>query len=155
MRRLTAANTLALMSEGIIDAGHLTPGDQEVIASLRRTYEAVSRGDFDAAVEIADPDVELITTGGFTSLRGADELRAWLEPVTLENISMDPESFEMVGSNVLVRQTSRGRGVVSGANVEMLFWVVWTVNDEGRVTRIVAYNHDQEARARTEAGLSG
>ena len=127
---------------------------QELIASLRRTYEAVSRGDFDSAVEIADPDVELITTGGFTSLRGVDKLRAWLEPVTLENISMEPEHFEVVGNNVLVRQLSRGRGAESGIGVEMNFWVVWTFNGEGLVTRIVAYNHDQEVRARTQAGLS-
>jgi ketosteroid isomerase-like protein len=61
----------------------LTPRDQEIIASLRRTYEAFNREDFDAAIEIADPDVELITTGEMTNLRGADKLRAWMEPATL------------------------------------------------------------------------
>jgi len=32
--------------------------DQEIIASLRRAYEGFSRGDFDAAIEIAHPDAE-------------------------------------------------------------------------------------------------
>lgn len=133
----------------------MTDRDREIIAGLRRTYEALSRGDFDAAVEIADPDVELITTGGFTSLRGVDALRAWMEPVTIEDLSMEPERFEVAGNNVLVLQLSRGRGVVSGINVEMRFWTVWTINDAGLVTRIVAFRDDEEAKARDAAGLEG
>lgn len=128
--------------------------DQEIIASLRRTYDAFNRGDFDSAIEIADPEVELTTTGGFTSLRGADKLRAWMEPVTLENVSMEPEHFDVAGDNVLVHQLSRGRGVESGISVEMRFWIVWTINEAGRVTRIVAYRNDEEAKARNAAGLS-
>lgn len=128
--------------------------DEEVIARLRRVYEAFSRGDFDSAIEIAHPDVELITTGGLTNLRGADKLRDWMEPVTLENVVMDPFQFEVAGDSVLVHQRSRGRGVESGVDVEMNFWVVWTIDDEGLVTRVVAFNDDQEARARAAAGLS-
>lgn len=127
--------------------------DQEIVDSLRRTYDAFSRGDFDSAIEIADSDVELITTGGFTSLRGATELRAWMEPVTIENVSMEPEHFEVVGDNVLVHQLSRGRGVESGISVEMRFWTVWTINEAGLVTRIVAFRNDEEAEARDAAGL--
>jgi ketosteroid isomerase-like protein len=128
--------------------------DQEIIARLRRTYEAFNREDFDAAIEIADPDIELITTGGMTKLRGADKFRAWMEPETIEDILMEPERFEVVGNNVLVRVLSRGRGVGSGISVEMHFWSVWTINDEGRVTRIVAFNDNEEAKAREAAGLS-
>src|SRR5689334_16402116 len=89
----------------------LTTREREIIAGVRRTYDAFNRGDFDAAIEIADPDVELVTTAGFTNLRGADRLRAWMEPVTIEDLSMEPELFEVAGDNVLVRQLSRGRGV--------------------------------------------
>ena len=127
--------------------------DQELIESLRRTYDAFSRGDFDFAIEIADPDVELITTGGFTSLRGADRVRAWMEPETIENVSMEPENFEVAGNNVLVRQLSRGRGVESGISLEMTFWALWTFNEAGFVTRIVAFRDDEEAKARDAAGL--
>ncbi len=126
-----------------------------MIAGLRSTYEALTRGDFDAAVEIADPDVELITTGGFTNLRGVDDLRAWMEPVTIEDLSMEPERFEVAGNNVLVLQLSRGRGVGSGISVEMRFWTLWTFNDAGLVTRIVAFRDDEEAKARDAAGLGG
>ena len=126
-----------------------------MIAGLRSTYEALTRGDFDAAVEIADPDVELITTGGFTNLRGIDDLRVWMEPVTIEDLSMEPERFEVAGNNVLVLQLSRGRGVGSGISVEMRFWTLWTFNDAGLVTRIVAFRDDEEAKARDAAGLGG
>jgi ketosteroid isomerase-like protein len=140
------------MSEKNVDAD-LAPRDQEIIASLRRTYEAISRGDFDSAVEIADPDIELIATVGFTSLRGANKLRAWMEPQAIENLSMEPEHFEVVGNSVLVRQLSRGRGVTSGINLEMRLWTVWTINEAGLVTRIVTFRDDEEAKARQAAGL--
>ena len=32
--------------------------DQEVVASLRRTYEAFSRGDFDTAIAVAHPEID-------------------------------------------------------------------------------------------------
>jgi hypothetical protein len=42
----------------------------------------------------------------------------------------------------------------AGISVEMHFWSVWTLNDQGRVTRIVAFNEDEEAKAREAAGRS-
>ncbi len=128
--------------------------DEEIIARLRRAFEAYNRGDFDSAAEMANPDIELVFDGGLTSLRGADRLRAWMEPVTLENVVMEPDQFELMGNFVLIHVRSRGRGVKSGVDVDTHFWVVYTIDDEGLATRIVAYNHDQEAKARTAAGLS-
>ena len=72
----------------------------------------------------------------------------------MKNVSMEAEHFKVVGNNVLVRQISRGRGVESGISGEMRFWVVWTFNEAGHVTRIVAYRNDEEAKARIAAGLS-
>jgi ketosteroid isomerase-like protein len=128
--------------------------DEEIITRLRQAYGAYSRGDFDAVIEFAHPDIELVTTGGFTNLRGADRFRAWMEPETLADVVMEPVQFEVAGNSVLVYQRSRGRGVESGIDVEMDFWVVCTVDDEGLVTRVVAFPHNEEARARTAAGLS-
>ena len=95
--------------------------DQELIASLQRAYEALSRGDFDAAIEIADPDIELVTIGSGVIFRGADQVRAWMEPETMEEVAFDPEHFEVAGNSVLVRQVIRGRGVASGITIEMGF----------------------------------
>lgn len=125
-----------------------------MITGLRHAYEAYSRGDFDAAVAIAHPDIELVTTGGFTNLRGADKFRAWMEPETLADVVMEPDRFEVAGNSVLVHQRSRGRGVESGADVEMDFWVVCTFDEKGLVTRVVAFTHNEETKARAAAGLS-
>ncbi len=128
--------------------------DQEIIASLRSTYEALSRGDFDAAIEIADPDIELVTIGSAVIFRGADQVRAWMEPETMENVAFEPEHFEVAGNSVLVRQIIRGRGVASGINVEMDSWAVWTISEAGLATRIQGFRDDEEDKAREAAGLA-
>ena len=127
--------------------------DQELIAKLRRAYAAFSQGDYDAAIEFLDRDIEAATTGG-TVLRGVDEFRAWMEPETLENRTMEPESLEVAGAKVLVRLHSRGRGVRSGISVEAPYWAVWTINEAGLATRMVAFRDEEEAKARQVAGLS-
>jgi ketosteroid isomerase-like protein len=63
----------------------MSDGDAEIINSLRRCYEAFSRGDFDEAMEIAHPEVEFVSAGRQSSLRGADAVRAWMEPDALED----------------------------------------------------------------------
>lgn len=128
--------------------------DQELIATIRRAFDASNRGDFDSAVEDADPDIELVTIDNLTHLRGADEFRAWMEPTTVENVVAKTERFEVAGNNVLVRHFTRGRGVASGISHEMRFWAVWTFNDAGLVTRIVGFRDEEEAKARQAAGLS-
>ena len=128
--------------------------DQELIAALRRAYDAFVRGDFDAAVEIADPDIELVTIDGLTELRGADKFRDWMEPVTVEIVSAELESLEVAGNNVLARHVNRGRGVTSGISHELRYWTVNTFNEAGLVTRIVGFHDDEEAKARQAAGLS-
>ena len=75
--------------------------DEETVTRLRKAYAAYSRGDFDAVIEIAHPDIELVTTGGFTNLRGTDDFRAWMEPETLEDVVMEPNRFEVAGNSVL------------------------------------------------------
>lgn len=129
--------------------------EEGIVAGVRRAYEAFSRGDFDAAAEIADPDIELITTGGLTNLRGAEKFRAWMEPEAVEDVSVEVEHFEVAGSNVLVRQHGRGRGVSSGIIMDLRSWAVWTINEAGLVTRIIVFRDEEEGRARQAAGLPG
>ena len=62
----------------------------EGVANVRRSYEALSRGNFDAAVEIAHPDIEFVSPNGLTKLRGADKLRAGMEPDAFESASYEP-----------------------------------------------------------------
>ena len=44
--------------------------DQEIISSLRRTYQAFSRADFDGAAELMHPEIEYVPVGDQTPLRG-------------------------------------------------------------------------------------
>ena len=128
--------------------------DEKIIARLRRSYEAYSRGDFDAAIEIAHPEVELVPPGGQASLRGADAVRAWMEPDAFDAQEIEPLDFKIEGNKVLVRQRSRVRGAASGIEMEVELGVVWTLNDDGLVTRVENYLHHQKAEALEAAGIS-
>jgi ketosteroid isomerase-like protein len=132
----------------------MTDRDEEIIARLRRSYEAYSRGDFDAAIEVAHPEVELVPPGGQASLRGAEAVRAWMEPDAFASQDIEPLDFRIEGHKALVRQRSRIRGAASGIEMEVDLWVVWTLNDDGLVTRVENYLDHQKAQALEAAGLS-
>jgi ketosteroid isomerase-like protein len=126
----------------------------ENIARQRRTYEALNRGDFDAAIEVVHPDIEFVATDGLTTFRGAEKLRAWLEPDAIEPESYEAEEFMVTDDKVLVLQHIRGRGVASGIEIDMRTWAVWTLDEEGLATRIVVYLQKDEAKARQAAGMA-
>jgi ketosteroid isomerase-like protein len=127
--------------------------DQEIIGSLRRIFEAFNRADFDAAMEIAHPEVEFVPPGGQSPLRGADALRAWMEPDAFEEQRIEPVEFRIRGNKILVRLDTRARGARSGIELELDMWVVWTVNDDGLVTRLESFLIHEESQALEAAGL--
>ena len=92
--------------------------DAAMIDALRRAYEAFNRGDFDAAVAIAHPEIEFVPVGGQASLRGAEALRAWMEPDAFEEQRIEPLDFRVEGKKVLVRQHAQARGAGSGINLD-------------------------------------
>ena len=126
---------------------------EESIRSLRRAYEAFSRGDFDAAIEIAHPEVEFIPPGGQSPIRGAKAFRAWMEPDALEGQRIEPLEFRTNGNKVLVRQNIWARGVTSGIELDFEAWVVWTLDDDGLVTRLESFLIHEEGEALEAAGL--
>jgi ketosteroid isomerase-like protein len=128
--------------------------DEEIIAGLRRIYEAFNRGDFDAAAEIAHPDIEFVRPGGQSSVRGVAALRAWMEPDAFDEQRVEPLDFRIRGNKVLVRQHAQARGAGSGIELDIGSWAVWTLDDEGLVMRLEFYLHHQEAEALEAAGLS-
>ena len=128
--------------------------EEEIIVRLRRSYEAFSRGDFDAAIEITHPEVEFVLPGSQGSLRGAEAVRAWMEPDAFEAQEVEPLDFRIKGNKVLVRLHTWGRGAGSGIELELDMWVVWTLNDDGLVTRVENYLDHQKAEALEAAGLS-
>jgi ketosteroid isomerase-like protein len=127
--------------------------DEEIIASLRRAYDAFSRGDFDTAIKIAHPEVEFVPPGGQGSHRGADAVRAWMEPDAFEEQRIEPREFRVKGNRVLVRQYTKARGAGSGIELELENWAVWTLDDDGHATRIESFLPGQESEALDAAGL--
>jgi ketosteroid isomerase-like protein len=123
------------------------PEDQ-LIERLRRTYELFNAEDFDAAIEMAHPDIVFARPGGQSDLRGEDALRAWMEPDAFESQLIEPQEFEVAGNRVLVRQHATARGAVSGIEVEIESWTLWTFDDDGKVTRMAFYLLHQEDEAR-------
>ena len=124
-----------------------------MIDALRRVYNAFNRGDFDAAVAIAHPEIEFVPVGGQASLSGAEALRAWMEPDAFEEQRMEPLDFRVEGKKVLVRQHTQARGAGSGINLDLEFWAVFTFDDDLVVTRVEAYLPHQESEALEAAGL--
>jgi len=128
--------------------------DAAMIDALRRSHEAFNRGDFDAAVESAHPEIEFIPPGGQAPLRGAAALRAWMEPDAFEEQRIEPLDFRVEGNKVLVRQRIQARGAGSGINLDLENWTVWTFDGDLLVTRAETYLPHEESEALEAAGLS-
>src|SRR4051812_32961126 len=127
--------------------------DAAMIDALRRTYEAFNRGDFDAALASAHPEIEFVPPGGQASLKGAEALRAWMEPDAFDEQRIEPLDFRVQRNKVLVRQRTQARGAGSGINLDLEVWTVWTLDDDLLVTRAETYLPHQESEALEAAGL--
>ncbi len=128
--------------------------DKEIIETLRRSYAAFSRGEFEAATEMAHPDIEYQAPGGQSVRSGADALRAWMEPDAFEEQQIEPLEFRVHRDKVLVRQSIRARGAGSGIELDIVGWAVWTFDDDGLLTRVEGYLAHEEAAALEAAGLA-
>jgi hypothetical protein len=128
--------------------------DKEIVASLRRTYDAFSRGYFDTAMEIAHPEIEFVSAGAQGSYKGADAVRAWAEPDAFEEQQIEPLEFRISGNKVLVRQITKARGAGSGIELELENLAVWTFDDDDLAMRVESFLIHQEDEALEAAGLS-
>ena len=128
--------------------------EQAAIARVRKLMDAYSRQDFDAAAELADPDIEIMRTGGNPPVKGLDAARSWMAPDAFEFLITEPLEFEVAGDRVLVRQHNRLRGAGSGIEHEFDSWTVWTLAESGLVSRCELFLDHEEAEARRAAGLA-
>ncbi len=119
-----------------------------MIAGLRETNDAINRGEFDKAIELADPDIVLVRTGSLPVLHGADALRAWMEPDAFESQHFELLDHEVSGHRVLVHTLTRARGAGSGIEVEIQTQTLWSFNDAGRISRVEIFLLEQEDEAR-------
>jgi hypothetical protein len=132
----------------------MSEANVEIIATLRDFYDAFNRRDFDSAMEMVDPEIEVVRPGAMSPLRGGDALRAWMEPDAFAEQVIEPVEFTLEGDKVLVRQQMRARGAWSGIEMTVGSWAVGTVNDDGVVTRVEVFFEHEESKALEAAGLA-
>ena len=128
--------------------------EDEILENLKNAYALFNRGDFDAAVELAHPDIEFVPPGGQPSFRGAKALRAWMEPDAFDSQEIHPLELTLSGNKVLVRLLTRARGSGSGIEIELLMWNVWTFDSDGLWIQVKNFLPHEEAEARSAAGLA-
>jgi ketosteroid isomerase-like protein len=126
----------------------VTPTDEELIELLRRNNEALNRGDFDAVIERAHPDIVFVRPGGLPELRGTEAVRAWMEPDAFESQRVEMQSCEVEGNRVLTRQRTTAQGAGSGIEMGIDSLIVWTFNEGGKVTRVEVFTAHEEDAAR-------
>jgi ketosteroid isomerase-like protein len=122
--------------------------EQQMIDAIKRTNEALNSGDFDAAIELADPDIVYVRPGQLPELRGAEALRAWMEPDAFESQHTELTSFETAGRFVLTSQHTNARGAGSGIDLELDSLALWEFNEEGKVTRVHIFTPEEQQAAR-------
>jgi ketosteroid isomerase-like protein len=123
--------------------------EEQLLERLRRGYEAFNRGDYAGATEWAHPEVVMVSLSpGRTELRGAEALRAWMEPDAFESQVSEPREVEIEGNRALIHQHTTARGAGSGIEMETSSWAVWTFDEDGRLTRIENFLASEEEEAR-------
>lgn len=122
---------------------------KEDAETVRRSYDALNRGDIDAALEALHPDVEwresreLPETGTYRS-RAA--VRRFLEQFleSWEEFRQDVEEVIEAESKVVVFLHLSARGRESGALVDARYAHVWTMRG-GSAVQVDAYYDREEA----------
>jgi|SRR5215211_2549211 len=122
---------------------------RENVELIRSCYEAVARGDLEAALAVSHPDVEIRGTGRLpdvVQVRGHEAVRSFFEELfsAFQEVQLVPERYIDAGEVVIVavRQVMRGRG--SGVELVNRVVVAWHVRD-GKVIRGDSYADEREA----------
>jgi ketosteroid isomerase-like protein len=125
------------------------------IETLRAGYEAVSRGDWDAATRLAHPEFELQTADRVVNpgtYRGPEEVRRFFEDLfePFEEVVVEPEEFFERGDQIAVFVTTRLRPAGSSAVVENRIGHLWTMR-EGKASRLEVFPRREEALEAADA----
>jgi ketosteroid isomerase-like protein len=129
---------------------------EENVEVVRRAFEALNRGDLDAALRFVHEDASLHLIGGFEDLMGEEFdregfLRFWRELAGTVGVQVKVERTVDLGERVAVILILEGIGAESGAPGALRTGQVWSFRD-GRVFRVDSYYDPAEALE--AAGLS-
>ena len=125
----------------------------EIIARLRRAYDAYNLGDFDEIMEWIHPEVELFPAGDQAAIRGAESYRSWLAPDAFEYQRLEILKARLNGDKLLVHQRSTAKGAGSGIEMEFLSWSVLTLDEDERLIRVKVFLAHEQAEALKAAGI--
>ena len=101
---------------------------QENVELVHRVADALNRREIDAALAIADPEIEysprLVELEGGGPYRGHDGIRRWWESWlrTPPDFSAEIEEVRDFGGATISRTRFRAHGIGSGAAIEQTLW---------------------------------
>jgi ketosteroid isomerase-like protein len=122
---------------------------QENVEILRRAVDAFERGDRTAWFPLLDEDYEITPVGDWPdarAIRGREAGWDFYRDIA-ETLSLGSAYVELVaagGDKVFVHQRHEGRGLTSGADVQLDYWRVVTFR-EGKVLRDQWFTDHAEA----------
>ncbi len=118
---------------------------EEDISTLRRSYEALNRGDIDAVLQDFDPQIEWHELEGNPQVAGlfrgtdavASEVFATV-PEHWDEFEADPHDFIDAGEHIIVTGHYRGRPKGDGGTLDAHFAHVWRMRD-GKAVHFTNY----------------
>jgi ketosteroid isomerase-like protein len=125
------------------------PDGRDFVAQM---YAAVNARDRDAIKSLSAPDIVVATT--VEDYRGPEAVLAWMDEGddAFDDFTIELLEVEEIGGHVLASMRQRGRGKLSGAEVDHPFTHVWTLRD-GRAIRLHSFaNRDDALRYAQESG---
>jgi ketosteroid isomerase-like protein len=103
------------------------------VETVRRVYDALNRGDWDAVFRDTHPDVEITTQRGLDAgtHRRRDSIQGFGEDYidAFEGMVFEPEEFLEKGEQVVVSVTRRARPKGGGGEIVVRNGHLWTVRD--------------------------
>jgi uncharacterized protein len=124
----------------------LPPSNVDIV---RAAFDAFGRADFDAVLEICDPEIVVrdpARTGA--TFDGPDGLRRffeeWLE--SWEEYRSEPVEFIESGDEIFVRTVQTGRGKLSGIEINQDLFQVFRMRD-GKLVEYRLYTDHDDALA--------
>jgi ketosteroid isomerase-like protein len=130
---------------------------QAHIETLRFTYEAVNRGDWDSVFRALHPDFELKAPDRMMragTYRGAVAARQFFEDLlqAFEEVVVQPDRFFESGERTVVFVSLRSRPSGSSVVMEIQIAHIWTMRDNRAVQLEIFPERESALEA---AGLSG
>ena len=131
---------------------------EENVELAQRGLDALNRGEFEAVIELCDPEVEWKAIPGFLpdaeDFHGRAGVRAWFDKVgeALRELRWEVEEITDGGDRLLVALRLHAAGRASGIQGEFQIFQAWTIRN-GKLTRLESYLSREEAL--DAAGMQG